>query len=115
MVNYVNDAFTLYFASDATSQKAGNFALNPKVSLAIASETENFHRLKALSMSANAWRIKDRDTAASIVQRLFRELPQSRRYVPDDAKSLAVFEIKPVAISFIDYSQGFGTSDLILV
>ena len=114
-VNYINDALTLYFASDAASQKAGNIALNPKVSLAIASETKNFYRLRGLSMSGNARRIKDRATAASISQRLFSELPQSRRFVPQDPASLAVFAVEPVAISFIDYSQGFGTSHLILV
>ncbi|MCC0008335.1 MAG: pyridoxamine 5'-phosphate oxidase family protein [Hyphomicrobiaceae bacterium] len=114
-VNYINDALTLYFACDAASQKAGNIALNPKVSLAIASETRNFYRLKGLSMSGHARRIKEQTTAASVAQRLFSELPQSRRFVPEDPASLAVFEVKPVAISIIDYSQGFGTSQLVLV
>ena len=114
-VNYLNDALTLYFACDAASQTAGNIALNPKVSLAIASETKNFYRLRGLSMSGNARRVKDRTTASSVAHRLFSELPQSRRFVPQDAASLAVFEVEPVAISIIDYSQGFGTSHLILV
>ena len=114
-VHYINDEFTLYFACDATSQKAGNIALNPKVSLAIASETKNFYRLKGLSMSGHAHRIKDNTTAASVAKRLFSELPQSRRFVPDNPTSLAVFEVKPIAISIIDYSKGFGTSQLISV
>ena len=114
-VNYINDELTLYFACDAAAQKAGNIALNPKVSLAIASETKNFYRLKGLSMSAEARQIKDRQAAAAIARRLFTELPQSRRFVPQDPASLAVFQLKPVAISIIDYSQGFGTSHLLLV
>ena len=44
--------------------------------------------------------------------RLFRRLPQSRRFVPEDPKQLAVFEIEPVAISLVDYASGFGTSYL---
>lgn len=114
-VNYINDALTVYFACDSVSQKAGNIALNPKVSLAIASETNNFYRLKGLSISGNARRIKDREKAALLAQRLFAELPQSRRFVPEDPASLAVCEVEPVAISIIDYSQGFGTSHLIVL
>lgn len=114
-VNYINDGLTLYFACDAASQKAGNLARDPKVSLAIACETKNFNQLKGLSMSGRAIRIKDRSRAATILQRLFHKLPQSRRYTPDDPTSLAVFEVTPVAVSLIDYSQGFGHDQLILM
>jgi hypothetical protein len=41
----------LYFATDATSQKAGNIELNNKVSAAIASETQDAYKLRGLSMS----------------------------------------------------------------
>lgn len=112
-VNYINDGMKLYFACDAASQKAGNITRDPKVSLAIACETANFYRLRGLSMAARATRIKDRARADEIAQRLFRELPQSRRFVPEDPASLAVFEVEPIAISIIDYSEGFGRSHLI--
>ena len=45
--------------------------------------------------------------------RLFKKLPQSRRFVPNDPASLAIIEIKPIAISLIDYSGGFGKSYLL--
>lgn len=114
-VHYINDGLKLYFATDASSQKVGNIALNSKVSVAVASETRNFYRLKGLSMSGNALRIKHREEAAAIAQRLFSEIPQSRRYVPEDPLSLAVFSVEPVAISLIDYGQGFGKSHVILI
>lgn len=112
-LNYVHDGFTLYFATDTASQKAGNISRNPKVSLAIATETENFYRLRGLSMSGLASRIGDRAEAAEVALRLFKCLPQSRRFVPEDPETLAVFKIEPVAISLIDYSKGFGRSFLI--
>jgi Pyridoxamine 5'-phosphate oxidase len=49
-VNYIHDGFNLYLATDAASQKAGN----NKVSVAIASETDNFYKLRGLSMSGLA-------------------------------------------------------------
>jgi uncharacterized protein YhbP (UPF0306 family) len=113
IVNYIHDGLTLYFASDAASQKAGNIRLNNKVSVAIAGETEDFYKLRGLSMSGIATRILEKDTAEELAVRLFRTLPQSRRFVPQDPKQLAVFSIAPVAISLVDYSAGFGKSFLV--
>src|SRR5665647_2617869 len=84
IVNYINDGLTLYFATDAASQKVGNIKLNNKVSIAIASQTENFYKLSGLSMSGIATRIQKNETAEEILLRLFRRLPQSKRYVPQD-------------------------------
>ena len=112
-VNYVHDGFTLYFATDAASQKAGNIARNAKVSAAVATETENFYKLQGLSLSGLAERIQDRDHAERIALDLFRRMPQSRRFVPERPGHLAVFRITPVAISLIDYAQGFGRSYLL--
>jgi general stress protein 26 len=113
MVNYINDGLTLYFAADATSQKAGNIKINAKVSVAIASETTDFYKLRGLSLSGLAKRVADKQRAEELCLRLFRRLPQSRRFVPEDPQRLAIFEIEPVAISLVDYASGVGTSHLL--
>jgi general stress protein 26 len=110
-VNYIHDDLTLYFATDASSQKAGNIRLNNKVSVAIATETQDFYKLRGLSMSGTATRLADE--AAELSLRLFRTLPQSKRYVPEDPKQLAVYEITPVAIALVDYTSGFGKTYLV--
>ena len=112
-VNYIHDEFTLYFATDATSQKAGNIKLNNKVSVAIASEEQNFYKLRGLSMSGVATRVDEKHRADELSLRLFRALPQSKRYVPEDPKQLAVYEIRPVAIVLVDYTSGFGKTYLV--
>lgn len=112
-VNFVHEGFTLYFASDAASQKAGNIARNPKVSAAIATETTNFYKLRGLSLSGLAEGIREREDAERIALDLFRRIPQSRRFVPERPGQLAVFRITPVAISLVDYAQGFGRSFLL--
>jgi nitroimidazol reductase NimA-like FMN-containing flavoprotein (pyridoxamine 5'-phosphate oxidase superfamily) len=109
-VTYIHDDLTLYFAVDLDSQKAGNIRLNNKVSAAIASEEQNFYKLRGLSLSGKATRIMDESRAEELTLRLFRTVPQSRRFVPENPKQLAVFEITPVAIALIDYAQGFGTT-----
>lgn len=113
-VNYTHDDdFTLYFATDAASQKAGNLAVNNKVSVAIVDRAENFYKLRGLSMSGTASRIHATSAAEAVVLRLFRAKPQSRRFVPQDPHSLAVYAITPVAIALIDYASGFGTTHLV--
>lgn len=112
-VNYIHEGFNLYFATDAASQKAGNIKINNKVSVAIASETDNFYKLRGLSMSGLATRIAEPQKAQELALKLFRLLPQSKRYVPDNPKQLAVFEIAPVVIALVDYASGFGTTYLI--
>jgi len=113
IVNYANDEFTLYFATDVASQKSGNIKLNNKVSVAIASHTDDFYKLSGLSMSGIATRILEKETAEELSMRHFRRLPQYKRFVPQDPKQLAVFSITPVAISLVDYASGFGTSHLL--
>jgi len=112
-VNYIHDDdLTLYFAADAASQKAGNIALNNKVSVAIVDRSGDFYRLRGLSMSGLAARIHDKTKAEEVALRLFRALPQSPRFVPEDPDSLAVYAVTPVAVALIDYASGFGTTHL---
>ena len=105
-VNYVHDDLILFFATDAASQKAGNIRLNNKVSVAIASETQDLYKLRGLSLSGLATRIVDERKAHRRSLELFRKLPQSRRLVPGEPNDLAVFAVTPVAIAFIDYASG---------
>ncbi len=113
IVNYIADELTLYFATDAVSQKVANIKLNNKVSIAIASQTEDFYKLSGLSMAGLARRILEKDAAEKLSLQLFRAIPQSKRFVPHDPGQLAVFSVTPTVISLIDYSSGFGTSYLV--
>ena len=64
ILNYIADDITLYFATDAASQKVANIGFNNKVSVAIAVETEDFYKLSGLSMTGVARRILDKEAAA---------------------------------------------------
>lgn len=112
-LNYIHDDLTIYFATDAASQKAGNIKLNNKVSVAIVDREEDFYKLRGLSMSGIAARVGDKQQAEELALRLFRALPQSPRFVPEDPTSLAVYAVTPVAIALVDYAAGFGTTHLV--
>jgi nitroimidazol reductase NimA-like FMN-containing flavoprotein (pyridoxamine 5'-phosphate oxidase superfamily) len=112
-VNYVHQDLTLFFGTDAASQKAANIKLNCKVSIAIATETEDLYKLRGLSMSGTAERVCDPKRVQNLSLLLFEELPQAKRLVPEDPKQLAIFAITPVAISLVDYACGYGKSFLV--
>ena len=112
-VNYIHDDLIVYFATAATSQKAGNIKLNDKVSVAIIDLAQDFYKLRGLSMSGTAARVQEKQRAEEFALRLFSRLPQSRRFVPEDPKELAVYAIRPVAIALVDYASGFGTTHLV--
>ena len=73
----------------AASQKACNIKLNNKVSVAIASEDQNFYKLRGLSMSGIATRVIEERRAEELSLRFFRAFPHSKRLVPEDPKQLA--------------------------
>ena len=81
-----------------TSQKAGNLALNNKVSVAIASETQNAYKVKALSLSGIATKIVDRARALDLQLLLFRAVSAPKRFAPMESVRLAVYSIAPAAI-----------------
>ena len=112
-VYYVNEGLTLYFATDPTSQKAGNIKLNNKVSVAITGETENANKLKALSLSGIATKIVDPARERELQILLFRAVPAAKRFSPMDAKQLLVYSITPMAISLVNYAAGYGKTFLV--
>jgi general stress protein 26 len=59
-VNYIHDDLIVYFATAATSQKAGNIKINNKVSVAIVDQAEDFYKLRGLSMSGTAASKRDK-------------------------------------------------------
>ena len=81
--------------------------------MAIVDRAHDFYKLRGLSMSGTAVRVPEKQRADDLTLRLFRRLPQSRRFVPEDPASLAVYAVTPVAIALIDYASGFGTSHLL--
>jgi uncharacterized protein YhbP (UPF0306 family) len=112
IVYYVNEGFTLYFATDPASQKASNIKLNNKVSVAIVAEAENANKLKAFSLSGTAMKVVDPVRLRELQISLFKAVPAAKRFAPADVKLLFVYAIKPVAISLIDYAAGYGKTFL---
>jgi nitroimidazol reductase NimA-like FMN-containing flavoprotein (pyridoxamine 5'-phosphate oxidase superfamily) len=114
-VGYVNEGLTLYFLCGLDSQKAANLARDNRVSLAIDHDTSDLMAITGLSMAAHAQAVTDRAEASKVLRLLPLKYPEQKPLpvkmpTPEDVQ---IFRVTPIVISVLDYSKGFGHTDLI--
>jgi general stress protein 26 len=112
-VSYVNDGLKIYFACDARSQKARNIARNNKISLTIDAPYASWEVIKGLSIGGIAEQVTDKRELECVSQLMHAKFPQISDYATSDDSGLAVFRITPKVISVLDYTRGFGHTDLV--
>ena len=115
-VGYVNEGLTLYFLCGLDSQKAENLARDDRVSLTIDHDTTDIMAITGLSMAARARAVVDRPEAERILHMLPQKYPEQVSLpgpmpTPDDIR---IFRVTPMVISVLDYSKGFGHTDLVI-
>lgn len=116
-VGYANDGLTLYFLCGPDSQKAANLARDNRVSLTIDDDTSQVMEITGLSMAARAERVADPAEAEKALRLLMQRYPEQKSLpvqmpTPSD---VALFRVKPEVISVLDYSKGFGHTDLVAI
>jgi nitroimidazol reductase NimA-like FMN-containing flavoprotein (pyridoxamine 5'-phosphate oxidase superfamily) len=116
-VGYVNDGMEIYFMCAKDSQKAHNLARDNRVALTIDHDTPNPMAIHGLSMAARAVPVTDK---ATLMKVLLEFLPKKYpEYGPmmsqADMSQMVAFRLVPKVISVLDYSKGFGHSDLVQV
>ena len=114
-VGYVSEGLTLYFLCGRDSQKAVNLALDDRVSLTIDHDTPHVMEITGLSMAAYAQAVDDRAEAEKVLRMLPLKYPDQESLpvsmpTPDDVR---IFRVTPTVISVLDYSKGFGHTDLV--
>jgi nitroimidazol reductase NimA-like FMN-containing flavoprotein (pyridoxamine 5'-phosphate oxidase superfamily) len=114
-VGFANDGLTLYFLCGPDSQKAENLARDERVSLTIDHDSPQVMEITGLSMAAHAQRVVDPAEAEKALRLLMQKYPQQtslpvKMPTPSD---VAVFRVEPKVISVLDYSKGFGHTDLV--
>jgi nitroimidazol reductase NimA-like FMN-containing flavoprotein (pyridoxamine 5'-phosphate oxidase superfamily) len=114
-VGYVNEGLTLYFLCGLDSQKAKNLALDNRLSLTIDHDSANLMTITGLSMAARAHAVDDRAEAEKVLRMLPLKYPEApplpvKMPSPDEIR---LFRVTPTVISVLDYSKGFGHTDLV--
>jgi nitroimidazol reductase NimA-like FMN-containing flavoprotein (pyridoxamine 5'-phosphate oxidase superfamily) len=118
-VGYVNEGLTLWFLCGLQSQKARNLALDNRVSITVDHDTPDIMAITGLSMAARAHPVRDRTEARRALGLLASKYTESSAVMqpmpmsmsaPED---MAVFRVEPEVISVLDYTKGFGHTDLV--
>lgn len=114
-VGYVNEGLTLYFLCGPDSQKAANLARDDRVSLTIDHDTPDLMTITGLSMAARAQAVLDLAEARKVLEKLPLKHPEQISLPgpmpgPEDVR---IFRVTPTVISVLDYSRGFGHTDLV--
>lgn len=116
-VGYVNDGLTLCFLCGPDSQKAANLARDDRVSITIDHDTPDIMAITGLSMAARARRVSDRAEAQRVLDLMPTKYPDAPPAAaprpmprPDE---VAVFRVTPELISVLDYTKGFGHTELV--
>jgi len=114
-VGYANDGLTLYFLCGPDSQKAANLARDDRVSLTIDHDTPQVMEITGLSMAAHAQPVADPAEAEKALRLLMAKYPQQAGLpLPMPAPAdVRIFRVAPTVISVLDYSKGFGHTDLV--
>jgi nitroimidazol reductase NimA-like FMN-containing flavoprotein (pyridoxamine 5'-phosphate oxidase superfamily) len=114
-VGYVNVGLTLYFLCSPDSQKAANLARDDRLSLTIDHDTSQLMEITGLSMAAHAHAVDDPEEADRVLRLLPSKYPQqaSLPFAMPSRDQVRIFRVVPTVISVLDYSKGFGHTDMV--
>ncbi|MGD9964954.1 MAG: pyridoxamine 5'-phosphate oxidase family protein [Hyphomonadaceae bacterium] len=113
-VGFAHEGLTLYFLCGRDSQKARNLARDDRVSLTIDHDEPQVLKITGLSMAGRASRIADPREAQRVMELLIARYPEQIE-TPGElppASAVAIFKLTPTVISVLDYSKGFGHTEL---
>lgn len=115
-VTFVNDGLVLYFMTPEKAQKTRNIDKNNKVSLTVNRPYETWDQIEGLSMAGIARFVDDPEEKEKAGGLMFKKFPHLASFIPaHDDNELAYIRIDPKVISVLDYTKGFGHTELVEV
>lgn len=112
-VGYVSEGLTLYFLCGLDSQKAANLARDDRVSLTVDHDTPDLMAITGLSLAAHAQAVVDPDEANRVLRMLSLKYPEQIAVSMPTPEDVRIFRVTPKVISVLDYTKGFGHTDLV--
>ena len=115
VVAFVHDDLRLYFSTALASQKALNLVVCDKVSATITQSYSHWREIEGLSLGGYASEVTDPEELRTANTLLEERFPETAHLVPEGIGEIAVFRVDPVVVSLLDYSKGFGHTEVIEV
>jgi general stress protein 26 len=115
IVGYANDGLILYCSIARDGQKFANLERDPRVSIAIGNDVRQPLQIKGLSMAARAELVRDRGEIDHAYALQLKRYPEYKIMPQPDPAAVPTMRITPEIVSILDYSKGFGHTDLVSV
>ena len=110
-VSYANDNLDIYFATNRNSQKAVNIQGCARVSATINKPYNDWSRIQGLSMAATAEILTDSIDIERATAHIVRRFPQAAGWA-GELPDIVFVQLTPKIISVLDYTKGFGHTEL---
>jgi PPOX class probable F420-dependent enzyme len=115
-VSFVNDGLSLYFATGRYSQKVRNLERCPKASVTVDAPYAEWSQIRGVSMGGTAT-VLGVDAAESrhAFDLLLEKFPDIDQLRPPAPGAVVFVRFVPNVISVLDYTLGFGHTELVEV
>lgn len=114
-LGYANDGFKIYCFVARLSQKYSNIIRDPRVSAAIASDFTQPLDIKGLSLAGKAVPVTEESEFKRACAIFMKRYPEYASWPAPNPAISPMLRITPTIFSVLDYSKGFGHSDLVKV
>ena len=115
VVSYANDGLVLYSFIDCKGQKYANIRSDPRVSISIAKDYPQPLAIKGLSLAGRATVVEERGEIDHAYALILHRYPEYKIMPQPNPDAVALIRVVPEIVSILNYSKGFGHTDLIKV
>jgi general stress protein 26 len=115
IVGYANDGLIIYCFIARDGQKFANLQHDPRLSLSIGNDVRQPLQITGLSMAARAEHVQDRGEIDHAYALLLKRYPEYKIMPQPDPAAVPLIRVTPEIVSILDYSKGFGHTDLVRV
>ena len=106
------DGLALYFCCGGGSQKVRNIKRNRKVSATIDHDYDDWKKIRGLSLGGTAHIVVNHNELQHALKQLSHKWGMAK-LSEEDMRGMAIVKITPKVISVLDYTKGFGHTDLV--
>jgi general stress protein 26 len=118
-VSFVHDGLTLYAGIGLGSQKADNIQHNNKVSATVNLDYADWRHIRGISLGGTAEFVRGEEEIGRVAEALLRKFPEAKEFAQGAPalpwQGLLFLRVTPTVISLLDYSRGFGHTELYAV
>lgn len=115
-VSYVHDGLAIYAGIGLGSQKAQNIERNSRVSATINLEYPDWKHIRGISLAGTAEFVQGTEQVERVAQTFLRKFPEAKDFAPGPVSlpwpGLLFVRVRPTVVSLLDYSLGFGHTEL---